>query len=236
VTTGDFNGDGRTDIALSDRTYGAITLLNTGAAALSPTSPLVFPAQLVGTASQPLSVRLTNEGMTAISISSIKVSGEFRVSDTCGGSVPPGGGCGIDATFHPSLAGSHKGLITVLDSASSKPQVIEISGAGTAVKVSPTSLEFGSEKVGGKSSAKVVKVTNEGSDPMSFSSVSIAGKDGEDFSETNDCVGHSIASHGGCEVSVTFAPTKTGARSANLYINPAGTVAPQPIALSGTGD
>jgi hypothetical protein len=233
---GDFNGDGLPDMVLSDRTFGAITLLNTGVAAFSPTSPLVFPAQLINTASRPLSVTLTNEGTTIVSIGSIKVSGEFRVTSSCDRSVAPKGDCMIEATFLPSSAGLHKGLITLLDSASSRPQVIEVSGSGTAVKVSPTSLEFGTEKVGGKSAAKVVKVTNVGSAPMSFSSVSIAGKDGEDFSETNSCVGHSIAAHGECEVSVLFVPTITGGRSGTLYITPAGTVAPQPIALSGTGD
>ena len=41
---------------------------------------------------------------------------------------------------------------------------------------------------------------------------------------------------GTCKVNVTFAPTRTGARSADLKIDAQGTVNPPPVGLSGVGD
>jgi hypothetical protein len=125
LTVGDLNGDGLPDIALANGEAGTITMLNTGAVAFSPTTaPLNFPQPGQQT------LKLTNRGTKAVSISSIKVSGAaFRVSDTCGSSVPAGASCNIIVLFKPKSRGTHKGLITLIDSASSKPQFIELLGS-----------------------------------------------------------------------------------------------------------
>ena len=54
VGTGDFNGDHKNDLLISDKAFSQmITLLNTGVASFSPTSPVNFPFQLLGTISRP---------------------------------------------------------------------------------------------------------------------------------------------------------------------------------------
>jgi hypothetical protein len=236
VATGDFNGDHRTDIVVAD--YGSdtiITMLNTGVVAFSPTTPLVLPVQLINTTGPPDVVTLTNNGTTALSIRSIKVSGEFQVSSTCGTSVAPGANCAISVVFRPTSVGTHSGLVTVVDSASSKAQVIEVSGSGTIVKVLPGSLNFGSQKVGTKSKVQMVTITNEGSSTFYYNTVGIGGADTKDFSETDNCTGHFIPPGGVCEAAVAFTPTKTGVRTGTLYIVPKGTTSPQPVTLTGTG-
>jgi hypothetical protein len=232
---GDLNGDHLPDFVLANETYGAVTMLNTGVVSLSPTTPLSFPVQLINTKSRPVVVTLTNTGAVDLSISSVRVVGEFQTSSTCGSAVPAGGSCEISGVFLPSSAGSHSGLINIVDSASSKPQVIELSGSGTAVKVSPTALNFGSQKVGTKSAAQIVTVANEGGKEIQFSSVSIGGGDSKDFAETDDCAGKIIQPGDTCTVSVTFAPTKSGKRSAAISVTPQGTVSPRPVALAGMG-
>jgi hypothetical protein len=142
-----------------------------------------------------------------------------------------GASCTISAVFEPKVAGAFKGLVTLVDSASSKPQIIELSGRATAVKLSAASLNFGDQKVGTKSKPQVVTATNEGSTPITFSSINILG----DFSETNSCLRGNIAAGGSCSVEVTFAPTKTGARTGTLYLNVQGSVSPRPVTLVGTG-
>jgi hypothetical protein len=121
---GDLNRDHLPDIVMANPQYGTGTMLNTGVVSFSPTTaPLTFAEP----GSQTL--RLTNNGTTALSISSIKVSGAaFTVSDTCGSSVPAGASCNIIVLFKPKSRGTHKGLITLRDSASSKPQFIELLG------------------------------------------------------------------------------------------------------------
>jgi FG-GAP-like repeat/Abnormal spindle-like microcephaly-assoc'd, ASPM-SPD-2-Hydin len=126
MAVGDVNGDGLPDVALASGSYGTITMLNTGVVSFSPTTaPLSFTRPAEQT------VTLTNKGTEALSITSIKVSGAaFEIRDTCGKSVSVGGSCDINVRFNPKRAGTYTGLITLVDSASSKPQYIELSGSG----------------------------------------------------------------------------------------------------------
>jgi hypothetical protein len=61
----------------------------------------------------------------------MKVAGQFATSSTCGEGVAAGKNCTISVTFSPESQGTKSGTITINDSASSKPQVIELSGTGT---------------------------------------------------------------------------------------------------------
>jgi hypothetical protein len=132
VAAGDFNGDGKPDLVLVDDAGDTvITLLNTGVASFSPTTPLNFKKQKHGTTSSPQTVTLTNTGKTELKISSMKASTQFGVTSTCGSSVAPGADCAISVTFSPKTQGAKSGTVTINDSASSKPQVIELSGTGT---------------------------------------------------------------------------------------------------------
>ncbi len=104
LAIGDFNGDHQPDIAYSDRGLGAITLLNTGALSFSPSTPLGFPAaQLVGTASAPVIVTLTNGGTTAVSVQSVAASGQFEAHSGCGNQIAAGAHCTVSAAFEPRL-------------------------------------------------------------------------------------------------------------------------------------
>jgi hypothetical protein len=216
---GDLNGDGRPDFALGNTFFGVITMLNTGVASFSPTSPLVFRAQLINTKSATQVVTLKNSGTGILSIQSIKASAQFQVSDTCGSSLLVGASCAIKAAFDPTNGGAHSGVITIIDSASSKPQFIQLSGSGTVFKTSPGSLKFGNVTVGSKSAPLPVIVTNEGGDPIQFASLYVGGTDKKDFSQTDSCLKRALQPAASCTVNVTFAPTQSGALSAQLYIS-----------------
>jgi hypothetical protein len=233
---GDLNGDRLPDIILAGELY-TTTMLNTGVVSFSPTTaPLAFPVQLINTSSPQQTVSLTNDGAATLSITSIKVSGQFQMSTTCGSTLAAGENCSISSLFKPRSAGTSTGSIEIVDSASSKPQFVDLTGSATALKVSPASLNFGSRKVGTKSAPKKVTATNAGSTAILISSVTIGGTDRGDFSETDDCAGQTIQPKGSCTATVTFDPEKTGARSAGLYLNlPTGSVSPAPAALTGNG-
>jgi hypothetical protein len=210
-------------------------MLNTGVVSFSPnTAPLSFPVQLVNTTSSRQTVKLTNNGAAALSIDSVKLSGEFQMSSACGKMVAAGASCSISAEFKPKIAGNFTGLITIVDSASSKPQFVELTGSATAVKLSPTSLNFGSQTVGTAGTPQVVTATNEGSAAITFASIGLAGQ--KNFSESDDCSGQTIQPGASCTASVTFQPTKTGAISGDLYFDlPTGSVSPVSVVLFGTG-
>jgi hypothetical protein len=132
IATADFNRDGKVDAAITDfHGNGILVLLNTGIVAFSPTTPLIFKKQAVGTTSAAQTVTLTNTGTTALKISAMKASSQFGVTSTCGSSVAAGANCTLSVTFSPTSQGAKSGTITIDDSASSKPMVIELSGTGT---------------------------------------------------------------------------------------------------------
>jgi hypothetical protein len=233
---GDFNGDHKTDLVIPDNLNSVvITALNTGTVSFSPVLPPNYPFQLVDTTSPAQTVTLTNSATSALSISSISVTGPFRAHNTCGKSVAAGAGCTISTVFKPTAMGSVTGTVSIVDSASSKPQVIELTGAGTVVSFSPAKVTFPNQKVGTTSAPQQIQVTNTGTAALSFSNIYTNGAHYKDFSQTNNC-SPQIAAGATCTVTVTFTPKKAGIRTAYVGFADTGGGSPQAVNLSGTGD
>ena len=236
AAAGDFNGDHKLDALLLYSLHGPITtMLNTGVLTFSPSTPLNFPVQLINTASGPRSVKLTNTSTKAVSVSSIQASGDFQQSNNCGGLIAAGANCDIDVVFQPLSLGGHSGLVTIVDGASSKPQVIELSGWATALTLSPAKLNFGDQKAGTTSPPMEVTVTNESRVTITFKEIDIGGTDYKDFIIQAKSCGTTLAPGANCTVGIDFAPTKTGPRTAELVFNVQGGGSPKSVVLTGTG-
>ena len=237
AAVGDLNGDRKPDLLLFLEFGDSVTtMLNTGALDFSPSTPLTFPVQLVGTVSSAGTVQLTNRSKHSVSVQSVKTSGPFTAGGTCDGDIAEGAACEISVSFTPSNSGKQLGGVTLVDSASSKPQFIELSGVGTAIETSPTALKFGTQKVGTKSAPQVLTVSNRGGHSITITGISVGGTDGSDFPETNNCAGQSLEPNSACQVSVTFNPKGTGRRSATMSLKAKGTPSPRPVTFTGTGD
>jgi Cep192 domain 4 len=155
---------------------------------------------------------------------------------TCEGSIAPGASCAITANFTAKAEGVTAGTVTILDSASSKPQVVEMLGTGTGVKLTPAKLTFPAVKVGTQSQPETIQLTNIGSAPLDFTrTIYIGGLNYTEFFESDNC-GTQIDAGASCTISITFKPRKTGTRTANVTINDNGGGSPQTVQLSGTGD
>ncbi len=233
LAVGDFNGDHQADVVLSDRDFGAITLLNTGVVDFSPTTEVSFAAQAIH-ASSTQTVTLTNSGTTSLSLSSMAASGEFQASSTCGKRVSPGATCKIMVTFQPQTVGGASGLVTIHDSASSKPQVIELFGSGTALLLTPPTLSFDSQKVGTTSPPQQIMVSNKSVSTVLISQIQITGVAPKDFAESNNC-GSQLEANASCVINVTFTPSKTGTRKASMKVILQSGTNPQPVSLTGVG-
>jgi hypothetical protein len=203
------------------------------AVTISPTS-LDFPRQVIDTTSAAKTVTLTNSGLGILNIASMLATGPFAETNTCGSTVNPGDSCTISVTFRPTTIGTLTGAVTVTDNAASKTQALALTGIGTAVQLTPLSVNFGNQPVGTTSLAKTITLSNKSHATVNFTGITIVGANPGDFSQANTC-GTSVASGASCFIKVKFKPGATGARAAAVSISDDGGGSPQKIALSGTG-
>jgi hypothetical protein len=100
---------------------------------------------------------------------------------------------------------------------------------------SPNSLYFGDQQVGTRSVAQNVTLTNFGTAPLTIARLSLAGGNAGDFTESDNCSGVSLAPKSSCSISVSFAPTDVGTRSAEVSIMDNAGDSPQSVPLTGNG-
>lgn len=199
----------------------------------------VFGAQSVNTSSAPQTLTLTNTGSAALSVSSVAATAGFSETDNCVSSSPMavGSTCTVNVTFSPTVSGIASGTLTINDDVGGSPQAVALVGNGTAapsVSLAPASLTFSSQPTGTASATQTVMLTNSGGASLTITSISLAGTNSGDFSQTNTC-GTSVNAGAGCAVTVTFKPTATGTRTASVSINDNATGSPQTVSLTGTG-
>jgi len=201
-----------------------------------PCSGVSFGNQAVGIPSSSQAVTVTNNGTSALTISSVTASGDYSQTDNCTiASLQPTTTCVIKVTFAPSVPGRSVGALTLSDNAPGSPQVILLTGTGFSeplVNLSTSTLGFPSQTVGTTSAPQQVTLQNIGSAPLNISGIGIAPS--SDFSQTNTC-GPSLSAGATCTLSVTFTPSAAGSRTASLTITDNAAGSPQVISLGGNG-
>jgi centrosomal CEP192-like protein/HYDIN/CFA65/VesB family protein len=222
----------------------SISLSGTGVSApvaqLSATS-LTFGNEDIGSITASQYITLTNPGLAPLSIASIAVTGpgasQFVFADSCGSTLAAGGNCSIHGHFAPTTAGAATAAITITDNAGNSPQSVSLSGTGVAlpiVKLSATSLTFGSLAIGSLSGSATVTLTNVGSATLSISSIALTRANASSWVFANSC-GTSLAAGANCIIHGHFAPLADGALTAAIQITDNASGSPQSISLSGTG-
>lgn len=199
---------------------------------LSPTS-LTFAAQLLHTTSAAQTVTLTNTGTATLSITGIAASGDFKETNTCGSSVLAAAKCTISVTFTPTVAGTRTGNVTITDNATGSPQSVPLTGTGSEVKLSTTSITYPTVVLG-TTSVSTATLTNLGTTALSITSITVGGTNAADFLESNNC-GTSVAAGKSCTITLTFKPKAIGTRTATVSIADNGGGSPQAIHLTGVG-
>jgi hypothetical protein len=200
---------------------------------LTPAS-MTFALQTVGNSGPSQQATLMNTGNQSVTISNIAATAPFSQTNNCPSSLSPGQSCQIYVTFTPVDSGQVSGTLSVTDNAQGSPQQVSLSGSGTAVKISPTGINFGDQKVGTSSIPITVTLSNFGANAISITQIGIGGADPNDFSQQNNC-GASLAANSSCKVMVTFTPTTTGSRTGTLTFTDSDPTSPQSIPLSGDG-
>jgi len=244
LAVGDFNGDGRLDLAVpTTRGISQVWILLQAPTVTLSSSGLDFGIRVVGTRSAPQTVTLSNaSSVLALNITNIAITGtnaaDFSQANTCGSGLPPGGECTITVTFAPSQIGPRSAAVTITDNAAGSPEAVALSGTGVVsgpnVTVSATSLMFATQLVGISSLVQSGILSNYGSATLNITSIGFAGADPGDFHETNTC-GSSVAPGASCTINVTFSPTQRGSRTATLSVPDNAPGSPQTVSLGGTG-
>ena len=134
---------------------------------ISPVS-LAWPTQLVTAA--PVTKTVTITGATTYSATSATLDGSaaFTIaSNTCTGAITTS--CVIGLNFAPTSAtlGALKNTLIVHNNDPTNPQLVALTGTGTEVTLTPTTLAFGTVASGSK--ALSVTVKNVGTTVLSFS-------------------------------------------------------------------
>jgi len=230
--------------ASSYPTVASVTLKGTGVTL--PTvklsaSALSFASTDTGAMSASQSVTLTNTGGSALSITSIDVTGtdasSFVFANSCGTSLAAGANCSIHGHFAPVAGGALTAAITIKDNAANSPQTVTLTGTGIAVpavKLSATSLSFGPVDVGAVSGSQTVTVTNSGAATLTISSISVTGLYQSSFVFANSC-GTTLAAGANCTIHGHFGPTVAGNLTGTISIADNASGSPQSITLKGTG-
>ncbi len=209
------------------------TVANSPLVTPSPAS-IAFSPQIVGTTSAAKAVTLKNMSASTVTLNSIAATGNFVIaSNTCGSSLSHGATCTVSVTFAPEVAGALSGTLAISDSAPDSPQTVALTGtANLPLSISPASLAFGTEAVGGTTAAKTATLVNNESTALSFS---FSASGNYAISSTGTTCGSSLAAGAKCNIAVTFSPTSSGSVSGAVSITDAAGFSPQLIGLSGTG-
>jgi hypothetical protein len=216
------------------------------------TTQLQFGTQAQGTSSSPQFVLLSNSGQADLSITSIVLSGQnsgdFLETTTC--PIAPailsaGKSCEIRLVFHPRTTGTDlTATLTISDNAAGSPRAVTLTGTPSAavpgMTITPETLNFGNQIVGGTSPVGVATITNTGSATLNITSgATLGGADASEFKlqrSTNACPDASgqLLPQASCTIAVIFTPLNAGGKSAQIVVTDDAAGSPHAISLSGT--
>ncbi len=174
------------------------------------TANLIFGNVALGQSSTMQTVTVANTGSAALTIGSTLLSDttNYALMSTCGTSLAASSTCTLSVSFKPTVAASLPATLQIVDNAGNSPQIIAISGTGTAAPapqaaLSVNSLTFAASAPGTTSAAQTVTLTNTGNATLSGISLALGGNNTANFSLSSTCSG-TLAPGASCVASVTF--------------------------------
>ena len=219
---------------------------------LSPRTMNFNTYQLIGTTSSPKTETFTNDSGVNIVFSLIDLEGvnqtEFANQAPSTGAycltlpnstLAPGASCETSVVFAPTQSGGANVTQVYYGNFCLAKQGLLISGLGTAVNVTPTSITFPSTAVG-NTSTKTVTFQNAGSTALAISSATLTGTSPVFSIQSNTCgfvqgTGGSVPANSSCTFTLGFTPTASGTQTGTFSIGDPDPTGPQQVKLAGTG-
>jgi hypothetical protein len=160
---------------------------------------------------------------------------DLTLIQACNTPIPVGGNCQFAVGFRPTTPGAkNANLRVVLTEWGAQNRFMRGTGVRAVFTANPASLAFGNVRRNVTSAAKTVTIRNTGTVEMPIGTISLAGANANQFTQSHNCPA-TVAVSATCTVSVRFRPTSTGAKSASLRIAPGGGATLRNIPLTGTG-
>ena len=123
-----------------------------GSVTVAPTT-IAFGTLNINSTSPVTKVTLTNGKATALTITSVSLAGpnasDFAAASACGASLAANANCIISVTYTPTIVGAESATLSIVDSDSTSPQTVTLSGTGAAalpdftISALPTSASVG---------------------------------------------------------------------------------------------
>lgn len=159
---------------------------------------------------------------------------------TAGLSIALGGSCTLALRFAPGALGSRVASLSITHDAAGSPATLALNGSGLPapqgqIALGALSLTFPATQVGTTSPTQSVTVQNTGDALLAFSGFDLAGTAAADYTRGGSCSTTAPLAVGAtCTLTVSFAPTAAGSRSATLTLRSDASNGNAVIALGGT--
>jgi hypothetical protein len=208
---------------------------------VSPPS-LTFPSVVIP-GSATLALLVSSVGADTLHFSAVITAGGSSFSLVSPPTFPvalaPGASVMLTVRFSPVSVGAKTGsLIVTSDDPLNPSDSVALSGTGTlpVITTTPPSLAFGDVVVPGPSN-RVVGIGNSGSASLSVTGTSVTGGDAAAFTLVSPPTFPVVVAPGGnLNLTVRFAPSSGGAKSATLHLASSDPFTPdKTVPLSGTG-
>jgi len=176
-------------------------------------------------ASTSAGVWVRNAGGVVLQVSALSLLGpqaaEFAVTSGGAFSVASTDSVQIGLAFTPLTLGSRSATLRIQSDDPQTPALdVALSGVGLrpVIAVSPTGCDFGGALLGSGAAMQVLEVRNEGNEVLAVSQTSITGAGAGNFAITSGGGPFSVAPGSSATVSLRFAPSSAGVKTATLRL------------------
>ena len=229
MAVGDFNGDGKLDLAVANEFSCTVSILlgdGTGNFTL---------------ASSPA----TSCWLSSVTIGDFNGDGKLDLAATTNWDDPSpvsillGDGTGNFTLVSSPLGGSNVSVAVGDFNGDGRQDIAVVSADGTVpilvqnipgATLSPTNLNFGTLLVGTSSKPQAVALTNNGNRLLKITRIAASAN----YSQTNNCPSQ-VPPNGQCTINVSFVPQRLGTHTGTVAIRDNVPNSPQKIALTGVG-
>src|ERR1700722_16556806 len=208
-----------------------------GVATFTP-STLSFGAVQVGATSATAQISLSNTGTGPLGSIALSVTNtDYTITNnTCPATLAANSApCTITLSFTPSFEAPDPGGLVGTDDGAPGTTTALLSGNGvTTVYVLPFEIFCDGQAVGSTSAPQTATFTNTADSAASITSVTNVGNAAGDFLLNSAC-GATVGAESNCTIGVTFKPTTTGPRTADLTVATSTPTGPFVAHLTGNG-